>query len=271
MTELHVSTELGQAGVGGRRCRPGTDPQPLRCPPHQARVAGRIGRRHQQQPAGLGRQFPDPVPETLLDRRDRYRAGEPETACPLGGPRPPCPLDQRQRITARLGDDPVPDPLIQRLGSHRVQQRPRVVLPQPSHCQLRQSRRVAARNLGCEDQAHRLRSQAPGHEPQHLGRGVIRPLLVIDQAQQRPLPRHLGQQAQHRQANHEPVRRRPRTDSERGPQRITLRTRQTLQPVQHRRAQLLQPGEGQFHLRLETRRPRHPETRRPAGHIVQQR
>jgi hypothetical protein len=100
---------------------------------------------------------------------------------------------------------------------------------------------------------------------------MIKPLLVIHQAHQRPGRSHLRQQAQDGQADQEPVRHRPRTQAERSPQRITLRHRHTPQPIQHRRAQLMQPGERQLHLRLDPRGGRHPATRRPPGQVIQQR
>ena len=122
-----------------------------------------------------------------------------------------------------------------------------------------------------EHQPHRLRPQPPPDQPQHLRRGPVQPLLIIDDAHQRPLPRHLRQQPQDRQPDHQPIRRRPGTKPERDPQRRPLPPRQTPQPAQHRRAQLMQPRERQLHLRLHPRRPHHPATRRPPGQEPQQR
>jgi hypothetical protein len=73
-------------------------------------------------------------------------------------------------------------------------------------------------------------------------------LLVIDHADQRLLSGRLRQQAQHGQAEQEPVRRRAGGQAERGPQRVPLRFRKQLRMIEHRRAQLMQPREGQFHL-----------------------
>jgi len=141
----------------------------------------------------------------------------------------------------------------------------------PPDYQLRQPRQLVARNPRREDQADRLRYQAARHEPEDLRRGAIEPLLVIHQADQRLLPCHLRQQAQHGQADQEPVRRRPRTQAECGPERITLRNRQTLQAIQHRRAQLMQPGERELHLRLDTHCTLNTAARRPPGQVLQQR
>ena len=77
---------------------------------------------------------------------------------------------------------------------------------------------------GREHQADRISSQPACHEPQRLHRSAIEPLLVVDDADQRPLPGNLGQETQHGQTDQEPVGRRAGVDAERGPQRIVLRT-----------------------------------------------
>ena len=171
----------------------------------------------------------------------------------------------------RLGDYLVADPRIQRPGQRRVQQRPRIIFPQPSDHQFRQSRQVTGRDTGPEHHADRLRPQPARNERQDLRRGTVEPLLVIDDAHKRPVPGHLGQQAQGGQTDQEPVRCRARAEAECGPQRVTLRRRQTLQAVQHRRAQLVQDGERQLHLRLDAPRVRYPAARRLPGEVLQQR
>ena len=40
--------------------------------------------------------------------------------------------------------------------------------------------------------------------------------------------------------------------------------------IQHRRAQLMQPREGQLHFRLHAGRPRYPASRGPPGQVVKQ-
>ena len=188
----------------------------------------------------------------------------------LPGAQPERQLQQRQRVAARLGDDQVADPRIQRPGQRLLQQRPRVVVLQPADFQLGQPGQVRARIAGCEDQPDRVGRQPPRREPQRLRRCVIQPLLVIDQADQRPLHIHLRQQALHGQPDQEPVWRRPGSQPERGPQRLPLRHWQLLGLVQHRRAQLMQTREGQLHLRLHASRARHPASSRPSGHVIQQ-
>lgn len=93
---------------------------------------------------------------------------------------------------------------------------------------------------------------AAGDEREHLRRGAIEPLLVVDDADQRLLLGDIGKQAQDGQAPEEPIRRLSRADTEERAQGVALRNRQAVQPVQHGRQQLVQRGERQIHLRLDT-------------------
>ena len=81
----------------------------------------------------------------------------------------------------------------------------------------------------------------------------------------------LGQQAQDGQRDQEAVRRRPGTEAERGPQRSALGSRETLEAAQHRRAQLVQPGERELHLRLDPGGAGHSAARGVLDQVVQQR
>jgi hypothetical protein len=67
MPEPHPGADLQQAGLDRRGRRLGADAKPLGCPPHQHRVADRIGRRDQQQRTSLLRKGLQPPPEALLD------------------------------------------------------------------------------------------------------------------------------------------------------------------------------------------------------------
>jgi hypothetical protein len=105
----------------------GADPEPVGRPPHQRRVAGRVGRCKQEQLLGLLRKGADPPPEALFDAaRERDRTREPEPAGQLGQSQSPRQLQQRQRVAPCLGDDLVPNPLVNRPSEHRLQQRTRI-------------------------------------------------------------------------------------------------------------------------------------------------
>ena len=84
------------------------------------------------------------------------------TACAPVSPNPPAScagfsprqLQQRQRAAVRLGQDPVPDPLIQAEPNHRTQQRTGVLIRQPPELQLRQPRELITGLARGEDQPH---------------------------------------------------------------------------------------------------------------------
>ena len=272
MTEPHARVELDQPGLdcGCRSVSP--DREPLGRSPNQRGVADRVRGRDLQQAPCLGRKPVEPPPEALLDpARQRHRAGEPEPARELSGRHPPRQLQQGQRVAACLGDDLVTDPRIQRPGEHRLQQRARIGLLKTLDQELRQSRQIIARRACREDQADGLRLQPPCNECQDLRRGAIEPLLVIHQADHRLLLSRLGQQAQDSQGNEEAIRRRPGTDAERGLQRIALRIRKPVDVIKDRRQQLMQPSEGQLHLRLDTGGTQHAEAGRLLDQVLEQR
>jgi hypothetical protein len=54
-------------------------------------------------------------------------------------------------------------------------------------------------------------------------------------------------------------------------QRLALGNREHVEVIEHRRAQLMHPGERQLHLRLDTSGTRHQAARRMIGEVVQQR
>jgi hypothetical protein len=69
------------------------------------------------------------------------------------------------------------------------------------------------------------------HEGQDLGRGPVQPLRVIHHANDRPfLCCDLCQQAQHSQADQEPVRHQAIVQPKSDPKRLTLRRRQQFDP-----------------------------------------
>ena len=156
---------------------------------------------------------------------------------------------------------------------HRGEQRPCLLLRQALHPQLRQACQLGHLNgTSCrEHQRHRFGPQPTGHERQRLRGRTIQPLRVIDHTHQRPLRRRLGQQTQRRQTDQKPIRRRAGGQPECDAQRVSLRVGQPLGPIQQRRTQLVQTGEGQLHLRLSRRGASHATPGSPADEVIQQR
>jgi hypothetical protein len=109
-----------------------------------------------------------------------------------------------------------------------------------------------------EDHRDRIGQQSPGRERHGRDGRPIQPLRIVDEADQRALRRHVGQQRQDGQAHEEPVRSRgPVPQAEHGLQRVALWSRKVVEPGEHRRAELVQSGEGDLHLGLDTADPGH--------------
>ena len=220
------AAELSQPGLRRRVRRLRRDAQTQRRPPHQRPVTRRISRCQRQQPPRLVRQRRQLAGEAVFDpARQRRRAGQPEPARQLRRAQAPWQLQQRQRITPGLRHDQVGDPRVQRPGQRRGQQRPRILLAQPGHFQLGQPGQLRPRVTGREHHPDRVGGQPPRRKPQRLHRRPVQPLHVIDHADQRAVPGHLRQQAEHGKTDKKTVRRRPSGHAERGPQRIMLRPR----------------------------------------------
>ena len=181
-------------------------------------------------------------------------------------------LQDRQRVAARLGDEAVADALIEPAGDDRGEQGARLALGEPREHQLRQARQLAlvGRVADREHDRHRLGQHPSRDEAQDLGRGGIEPLGVIDDAQQRPLGGNLGQQAERGQGDQEAVGSGTGGQAQRDAQSGLLWLWKSIEPVEHRRAELVQRREGQLHLGLDAGDPRDTEARRLPGAMVQE-
>ena len=74
---------------------------------------------------------------------------------------------------------------------------------------------------------------------------------------------------QDRQGDEEALRRRPGADAEGSPQRLTPRDRQAVDAIEPGAQQLMEPGEGQLHLRLDTGATEHTTARRLLVQVLQ--
>ena len=167
VTKGHARADREQpVSVGGRLNR---DPEPPGRPPHQHRVANGLRRRHQQQPPGLRREPREPAAEAVLEPpRQARRVQQTEPARELRRRQPARQLQQRQWVAARLGDQPLAHPLVQRNADRRAQQRARIAITQTLDNQLRQSVELFARLPRHQQQRDRVRQQPPRHEYERL-------------------------------------------------------------------------------------------------------
>ena len=120
MPEPHARAELDQPRGLGRSPPPRADPEPLGGAPQQRHVAHRLGRRRSAAAAACRREAPRPRAGSPA------RCGSPAAARRAARTRPRAPpavkparqLEQRERVAARLGEDPVAHARVERPG-HR--------------------------------------------------------------------------------------------------------------------------------------------------------
>ena len=141
------------------------------------------------------------------------------------------------------------------------------------HDELREAREVpvVARLANREHDRDRLGQQPPRDERERLRGHAIEPLRVVDEAHQRPVLGCVRQQAEDSQPDQESIGRLALDQPERGPQRVGLRARESLQPVEQRGAELVQAGERELHLGLDADGPSDLAVRSRVQQIRQQR
>ena len=130
--------------------------------------------------------------------------------------------------------------------------------PPSASCGSPANRLLVGRLAHREDETDGLRPESASHEPEGLHRRAIEPLRVVDHAEHRTLCCSLGQEAEHGQPQHEALRRAAVPQTEGRAERVALRSREAVQTVQQRRAQLVQPREGELGVRLHAGRTDHP-------------
>ena len=228
MTETHLRTEIDQSRGGRWRRRVRPDAELRRRPPHQHRIPHRLFGGEQKQKPRRGRQRRQPLRKALLDspRQRRRGVGEPKPARELSRRPASWQPEQRQRIAARLGHDPITHPLIKWTRDHRREQLVRITIVQPANDELRQPLKVlvAVALAQREHQPDRLRTETARDERQRLCRGRVKPLRVVHNAHQRTVFRDVGEQTQDRQADEKPIRRITIAQTKRDAKRSALRT-----------------------------------------------
>ena len=162
------------------------------------------------------------------------------------------------------------------IGRRRLQQRLRGLVVETVERELRKpglvERACNAFSEG-EEHNHGLVLEAPGDEAEHLGRRPVEPLRILDDEEQRALGLAVGQQAERRQADQEWVRRLAVGPADHGLERCALGLGESVEPVEERYEQPVQPGEGQprLWLRPGRRDDRHLPLASPCGGRLEQR
>jgi hypothetical protein len=204
--------------------------------------------------------------------RQRARVGEPEAARELGRCQSARQLDERERVAARLVEDPAAHSRVHRARHGGLQQRAGVGVREAFDHQLRQSlEHVPVAGLAQREyQSHPFRQEPPRHERERLRGYPVEPVRVVDDAHQRRLLGDLGQQAQDRQPDQEAIRGAAILQAEHHAQRVPLRAGQTVEFSEHGRAQRMQAGEWKLHLGLDACRPGDPASLRGCRQVPQE-
>jgi hypothetical protein len=125
---------------------------------------------------------------------------------------------------------------------------------------------------GGDQQHDPLGLEPSGGEGERVGRRLVEPLGIVDQADQRPLLGHLREQAQRAHTDQEPVGAFGGGEPEGALEGGRLGTWKPLDMVEHGPDELIQGREGQLRLGLDTGPPQHPHAPvGPVGGVGQQR
>ena len=261
MPEGDSRPDLDQVGLYRRSSRVGGNAESRSGAPEQQRIAERLGGGNEEQLLGLRGQPADSAEEARFDTaRERHRVRTGEATDEARRRDAARELEERQRVAAALRDDPIEDALVERPKRRRCEQLTCLRLRESGDPKLPQAGEPVGRAHvpHREDHEHALRLEAPGDEREDLGRGVVEPLRIVDQGDERLRLRTVRQQAQHREADEETIGWRPCGEAERSSERVALRRRQPLESLEQRQAELMEGREGQLHLRLDADGPDHP-------------
>jgi hypothetical protein len=129
---------------------------------------------------------------------------------------------------------------------------------------------LLARLARRKHQQHGLGQQASRHKRKRLRRGPIQPLSIVDDAHQRPVLRHVRHQGENGEADQKAIRWWPHVQAEHRLEGAALRVRQTIEPIEQRRKQLMHSRKRQLHLGLHAPGSDHPQVRRRLDRVVQQ-
>jgi hypothetical protein len=157
MPKLHARTDVEQAC--GRRGPSGcpADAERVGSPPDCRRTGQLIGGCDKQQALGLARQLGDPAPEAFLDPTgQRHCRRQTKSDRELGVRQPLRQFEQRKRVAAGLGDDPIAHALVQVTVDGRDEQGPSVLIRKAFHDEFGKSGQILALLPRCEHDDDRV-------------------------------------------------------------------------------------------------------------------
>ena len=208
MPEADTRSDLNQLRVFRRAERAPFDAERIGSAPDERRVADRLGRGEQEQSLGCLRQFTRALEIVMLEpAREVCRGRELKAACQLRRAPVPRKIEQSERVPTGFRNYAVPDAGVEAARDGSAEQGSCIFLRQPAQYQLGQTTEVlpGARLADGDDDRHRFRQQASRDKAEDQPRGLVQPLRIFDQAEQRPLLGRGGKQAEHGESDHEPI------------------------------------------------------------------
>ena len=191
MAKLHSCAEFEQPGGFRGADRSRRDPESVARAPEQGDIANRLGSGREQQPLRVRRKRVEPAKEAPFDApRQRPGVWQAESAGELTPRQAARQFQQRERVAARLRDDPVTDTLVQAPADTGAQQPSCVAVCESFDGHLGQAIEVRF-VVGLADGEHHgdpFRQQTSRDEGERLGGSSIQPLRIVDQAHERDAP-----------------------------------------------------------------------------------
>jgi hypothetical protein len=160
--------------------------------------------------------------------------------------------------------------LVEPRRQDRLQERPRLDPPEGIDLELRQAGEQLAGLPRREEQRDLLRREAPGHERERLRRGVIQPLRIVDDGEERALVGRRRHQGVHREADQGAARHAPAGEPEGDAEGLALGLGQAPRQLQERGAELLDRCERELRLPFDPGDAGDPELARGRGRVVEQ-
>lgn len=228
-------------------------PQPARRAQHEGQFPGVVRGGDQQHHLRRFRQPVDLAGEGLLQpagqRGGPFGQGQrAELSRPLGRRERAREIEEGERVAVRLLDDRLRDGRRQP-GHQGCGRRP--VEPSDGERGKPGCHAAASTVARSEQQGGGFGSDPAGREGERVHRRLVEPLHVVDQTEERSVGAEPREHRQHPEADDERVLHAVVAEAEDRPQRGGLGRRKPVDEVQYGQEQLVQPAEGEVHLRFD--------------------
>jgi hypothetical protein len=250
------------------------DPELGRCRQHEPELLRIVCSRDEEQALRVLGKPANALEEDLLDpARQRQRLGERLGAGELRRRERRGHLEQRERVAVRLLDQPVDHGDIDVQAGSAFEQRRRRLGVERADEERGDAGRFETAHVSfsrSEDHEDPLGLEAPCHEQQRVGRGVVEPVRIVDEAQDRTPLRQLREQGQARRRDEEALGALGLGEAEGTAKGLRLWLRDPLDVPQGRVDELMERREGQLGLGLHAARRQHVHVVRALPRVLEQ-